>query len=120
QVQDVLELDPQHIGARTLETRLHEEAGRWELATESLKARLGIVLTTKDKVSLWLQLAQIYDARLRDPKSAVEALKEARKADPIHPVPPEEIARVLEASGDAKALRAAIEQLAVDAITPQE
>jgi cellulose synthase operon protein C len=119
-VQEVLEQDPQHVAARALETRLHEEAGRWELATQSLKARLGIVVTTNERVALWLQLAQIYDARLRDPKSAVEALQEARKADPIHPVPPEEIARVLEATGDAKALRVSIEQLAHDAITPQE
>src|SRR5690606_34440839 len=53
-VQEVLDQDPQHIGARTLETRLHEEAGRWELAAQSIKARLGIVLTTKEKVALWL------------------------------------------------------------------
>ncbi len=119
-VQEVLEQDPQHVAARALETRLHEEAGRWELAAQSIKARLGIVVTTKEKVALWLQLAQIYDARLRDPKSAVDALQEARKADPIHPVPPDEVARVLEAAGDAKALRLAIEQLAQDAITPQE
>jgi tetratricopeptide (TPR) repeat protein len=119
-IQEVLEQDPHHVAARALETRLHEDAGRWELATQSIKARLGIVVTTKDKVSLWLQLAQIYDARLRDPKAAVDALQEARKADPIHPVPPDEIARVLEASGDAKALRLSIEQLSNDAITPQE
>jgi tetratricopeptide (TPR) repeat protein len=119
-VQEVLDQDPQHVAARALETRLHEEAGRWELAAQSIRTRLSIVVTTKDKVALWLQLAQIYDVRLRDPKAAVDALQEARKADPIHPVPPEEIARVLEASGDAKALRISIEQLAQDAITPQE
>ena len=119
-VAEVLAQDPAHLGARVLETRLHEEAGRWELATQSLRARLDIVLTTQDKVALWLQLAQIYDARLRDPKAAVLALQEARRADPIHPVPPDEIARVLEAAGDAKALRTAVEQLAADAITPQE
>lgn len=119
-VQEVLELDPQHVAARALETRLHAEAGRWELATQSIKARIEIAATTKDKVALWLELAQICDVRLRDPKAAVEALQEARKADPIHPVPPEEIARVLEAAGDAKALRAAIEQLATEVITPQE
>lgn len=116
----VLEQDSQHVAARALETRLHEDAGRWELAAQSLKARLEIAVTTKEKVSLWLELARIYDVRLRDAKSAVEALREARKADPIHPVPPEEIARILSATGDAKTLRAAIEQLAVDAITPQE
>jgi tetratricopeptide (TPR) repeat protein len=119
-VQEVLVQDPAHVGARALETRLHEEAGRWELAAQSIRARLAIAVSTKEKVALWLQLGQIYDARLRDPKLAVEALQEARKTDPIHPVPPDEIARVLEAAGDAHALRLAIEQLAQDAITPQE
>jgi tetratricopeptide (TPR) repeat protein len=119
-VQEVLTQDPQHVGARTLETRLQEEAGRWELAAASIRARIDIAITTRDKVALWLSLAHVQDARLRDPKAAVEALQAARAADPIHPVPPEEIARVLEAAGDARALRVAIEQLATDAITPQE
>ena len=119
-INEVLEQDPQHIAARALETRLHEDAGRWELAIRSLRARVDIVTTAKEKTSLWLQLAQLYDARLRDPRSAVEALQEARKTDPLHPVPPEEIARVLEAAGDSKALRLAIEQLGSDGITPAE
>ncbi|MBX3228079.1 MAG: hypothetical protein KIT84_27360 [Labilithrix sp.] len=119
-VNEVLEQDPEHVAARALETRLHEDAGRWEQATRSLRARIEIVATAKEKTSLWLQLAQIYDARLRDPKSAVECLQEAHRADPLHPVPPEETARVLEAAGDAKALRVAIEQLSSDAITPAE
>ena len=45
-VQEVLDQDPAHVGARALETRLHEEAGRWELATQSIRARLEIVTTT--------------------------------------------------------------------------
>ncbi len=119
-VADVLQQDPQHIGARALETRLHEEAGRWELAAQSIRARIDLASSPREKVALWLALAQIQDARLRDPKAAVASLQEARKVDPIHPVPPEEIARVLDAAGDARALRIAIEQLAHDAITPQE
>lgn len=119
-VEEVLEHDPQHPAARALEARLHAEAGRWELAAQSIRARIEIATSTKDKVSLWLELAQIYDARLRDPTSAVAALQQARAADPVHPVPPEEIARVLAAAGDARALREAIERLADDAITPQE
>ena len=119
-VQEVLTQDPQHVGARALETRLQEEAGRWEQAAASIRARIDIAVTTRDKVALWLSLAHVQDARLRDPKAAVEALQAARSVDPIHPVPPEEIARVLEAAGDARALRVAIEQLATDAITPQE
>ncbi len=119
-VQEVLTQDPQHVAARALETRLQEEAGRWEQAAASIRARIDIASTTRDKVALWLSLAHVQDARLRDPTAAVEALQAARAADPIHPVPPEEIARVLEAAGDARALRVAIEQLATDAITPQE
>jgi tetratricopeptide (TPR) repeat protein len=119
-VSEVLEQDPQHVGARALETRLHEEANRWEQAAASIRSRIDIATETKDKVALWLALAQVHDVRLRNPKEAVEALMQARRADPIHPVPPEEIARVLEAAGDARALRQAIEQLANDAITPQE
>jgi len=45
-------------------------------------------------VALWLSLAHVQDARLRSPKDAVESLQQARKVDPIHPVPPEEIARI--------------------------
>lgn len=119
-VQEVLVQDPQHAAARALETRLHEDAGRWERAAESLRARIDIVSDAKEKVALWLALAQIQDVRLRAPKAAVESLQAARRVDPIHPVPPEEIARVLESAGDARALRGAVEQLAQDAITPQE
>ena len=119
-VAEVLEQDPQHVAGRALETRLQEESGRWEQAAGSIRARIDIVTTTTEKVALWLALAHIQDARLRSPKDAVESLQEARKVDPIHPVPPEEIARVLEAAGDARALRVAIEHLASDAITPQE
>ncbi|MDB4933168.1 MAG: domain protein putative component of TonB system, partial [Labilithrix sp.] len=119
-VQEVLEQDPQHVAGRALETRLQEEAGRWEQAAASIRARIDIAVSTREKVALWLALAHVQDARLRDPKAAVEALQQARTVDPIHPVPPEEIARVLEAAGDARALRVAIEQLANDAITPQE
>ena len=119
-VAEVLVQDPQHAAGRALETRLQEEAGRWEQAAESIRARIDIAITTSEKVALWLSLAHIQDARLRAPRDAVESLQQARKVDPIHPVPPEEIARVLEAAGDARALRAAIEQLANDAITPQE
>ncbi|AKV01095.1 TPR domain protein, putative component of TonB system [Labilithrix luteola] len=119
-VSEVLEVDGNHVAARALETRLHEEAGRWEQAAASIRARIELAVTSREKTALWLSLAHIQDVRLRSPKDAVASLQAARKVDPIHPVPPEEIARVLEAAGDAKALREAIEQLAHDAITPLE
>lgn len=119
-VEEVLVQDPKHPGARALETRLHEDAGRWEQAAASLRARVEQAPSTRERVALLLALAQIQDVRLRSPKDAIASLQAARRADPVHPVPPEEIARVLEAAGDARALRAAVEHLATDAITPQE
>jgi tetratricopeptide (TPR) repeat protein len=119
-VREVLAEDFGHAAARALETRLEEEAGRWELAARSLRARIDIVSTTAEKVSLWLALAQLQHQRLRRPLEAMQSLESARALDPAHPVPPEEIARVLEDHGDAHELRSAIERLATHATTADE
>lgn len=119
-VREVLAEDFGHAAARALETRLEEEAGRWELAGKSLRARIDIAATTAEKVSLWLALAQLQHQRLRRPLEAMQSLEQARALDPSHPVPPEEIARVLEDHGDAHELRAAIERLATHASTAEE
>ena len=115
-VDEVLSHDQDHAAARTLETRLHEDAGRWEKAAGSLKARIDAATrrgTPKlEVVSLWLALAQVQRDRLRAPAEALASLKAARVVDPSHPVPPEEIARLLESTGDAAGYRDALLQLA--------
>jgi tetratricopeptide (TPR) repeat protein len=119
-VREVLKEDPAHTAARALETRIEEEAGRWELAARSLQGRIEVTASTSEKVALWLALAQMQHARLHRPLDAMQSLEEARALDPSHPVPPEEIARVLEDHGDARALRDAIERLAAHASTPED
>jgi len=119
-IAEVLEQDKNHVRARALESRLHEQAGRWEQAAASLRARIDLASQTRDKVDLWLSLARIYDVRLRSPKDAIKCLQSAHKCDPIHPVPPEEIARILETAGDFRTLRDAAVELATDAGTPLE
>jgi tetratricopeptide (TPR) repeat protein len=119
-VREVLHDDPAHAGARALETRLEEEAGRWELAAKSLHARIDHAASGAEKVALWLALAQMQHTRLHRPLDAMQSLEEARGIDPAHPVPPEEIARVLEDHGDARELRDAIERLANQASTPED
>jgi tetratricopeptide (TPR) repeat protein len=119
-VREVLAEDFGHPAARALETRLEEEAGRWELAARSMRARIDIAPTTAEKVSLWLALAQLQHQRLRKPLEAMQSLEQARALDPAHPVPPEEIARVLENHGDAHELRSAIERLAIHASSADE
>lgn len=119
-VREVLVADPGHAAARALETRLEEDAGRWDLAAKSLRARIEHAPTNPEKVSLWLALAQLQHQRLGKPLDAMQSLEQARAIDPAHPVPAEEIARVLEDHGDARSLRDAIERLAAGAGTPDE
>lgn len=116
----VLDEEPGNLEARALETRLHEEAGRWELAAASLAKRIDLATSARERVALRLALAEMQSSRLRLPHDAVTTLRAARTDDPVHPVPPEEVVRVLEAVDEPAALRLAIEQLAEDAITPQE
>ena len=119
-VRDVLRDDPAHPGARELETRLEEASGRWEGAARSLRARIDAATTSAEKVTLWLALARLQHDKLHEPLQAMKSLEQARAVDPSHPVPPEEIARVLEDHGDAKALRDAVERLADHAAAPEE
>jgi len=119
-VREVIARDPAHAVARALETRLEEDAGRWEQAAKSLRARIDATPGTPDKVALWLALAQIQRSRLRAPHDALASLEKARLLDPTHPVPPEEIPLLLEGSGDPRALRDAIERLAAQARTAEE
>ncbi|WP_394826640.1 hypothetical protein [Pendulispora albinea] len=111
---EVLAYDPTNEAARALETRFHAEAGRWERAAASLKARIQCAPVPRDRLDLWLELAQIQELRLRSPKDAMVSLSAARAIDPNHPVPPDEIVRMLEATGDYVTLRDAMETLAND------
>jgi len=118
-VEEVLSENGQHEAARALETTLHEDAGRWELASSSLRARIDASKSKDEKVSLSLALAHIQASRLRSPTEALKALEAARSFDPTHPVPPAEIARVLEQSGNDRTLRDALLGLA-DTSTSRE
>ncbi len=119
-VRRVLAQDPSHGTARSLETRLEEEAGRWEMVASSLRARIDGASAKAEKVALWLALAQTQHVRLHRPLDAMESLERARDLDPAHPVPAEEIARVLEDHGDPRALRDAVERMAARAPTREE
>ncbi len=119
-VQEVLAADAAHGPARALEVRLHEESSRWEAAARAQAARIDHTYGGQERFPLWLSLAQMQDTRLRAPLDALKSLRQARALDPAHPVPPAEIARVLEATGDDRALRDALIQLASDAPTREE
>ena len=123
-VDEVLAQDHDHSAARALETRLHEETSRWEKVAASLRARIDAATRRKapkpDVVALWLSLAQVQRDRLRQPNDALASLKSARQFDPSHPVPAEEIARLLESANDPAGYRDALSQLADSAADPAE
>jgi cellulose synthase operon protein C len=119
-VTDVLASEPGHAEARVLETRLHENAARWELAAGSLRARIDQTPGKIEKVKLWLALAQVQDSHLRAHEDALLSLKAARALDPNHLVPPAEIARILLEKGSDASLRQAYEGLAQTATTSDE
>ncbi len=109
-----------HPAARALETRLHEESGRWERVAESLRARISSASSVEEKVTLWLALARVADVRLGATADALTALESAKKIDPVHPLPAIEIARVLRKSCDYEALRGALERLGDESIGKDE
>jgi tetratricopeptide (TPR) repeat protein len=119
-VREVLAREPSHQAALELETQVEQEAGRWELAARSLRKRIDLTPSVPDKVALWLAVAEIERTRLRAPLEALASLERAMALDPTHPLPPEEMARVLADRGDPRALHDAIERLAARAKTPEE
>jgi tetratricopeptide (TPR) repeat protein len=117
---EILEEDAGHVAARALETQIAEGMGRWELAAKSLRARIDLAAGPEEKVALWLALAHVQHAHLHSPLEAMASLEQAWALDPANPVPPEEIARVMEDHGDVRALCDAVERMAARAATPEE
>jgi tetratricopeptide (TPR) repeat protein len=117
---DVVTSEPSHREALELETELEEAAGLWDLAARSLRRRIDLAPSVPEKMSMWLTLAEVQRSRLRAPGEAFASLEQALAIDPSHPVPAQEMARLLEDSDDARGLRTAIEQLASKAKTPED
>ena len=119
-IEEVLQRAPDHEPARALEQRLHEGAKRWDRAAASLRARIDLAATDEGRVHLWLALAEMQDLHLRSPTEAMASLQAVRTLAPSHPVPPEKLASLLEATGDWVMLGGALEQLASTATSDEE
>jgi tetratricopeptide (TPR) repeat protein len=119
-VREVVESEPSHAEALELETQLEEAAGLWDLAARSLRQRIDLTTSAPEKMAMWLALAEVERSRLRAPAEALASLGQALALDPAHPVPAEEMARVLEDNDDPRGLRNALEQLASRARTPED
>ncbi len=119
-VRDVVASDPSHRPALELETELEEAAGLWDMAARSIRRRIDLTQSVPEKMALWLGLAELQRSRLRAPSEALASLERAAALDPSHPVPAQEMARVLADGDDARGLRGVLEQLASRAQTPED
>ena len=100
--------------ARELVTRLHSNAGRWELVASSLAARRAAERKKNAKLALALAEAAVFAQRLADPDRALATLEAAREIAPDDPAIASAIIGSLEAKGDQDALRSWLEKLAAD------
>jgi len=117
--QEVLAEDPAHDDGRALETRLHEDAGHWQKAADSIRARIQGTREPSAAAALWIAHAVLGETRLHDTQGAVASLTAAHALDPSHPVPETAIVRLLALATDATALRDTRVKLARDATTPR-
>ena len=69
-------------GINLLAVPLLALTGRWELAAHAIRARIEASNTVREKVLLWLSLAQLQNTRLRAPLDAMVSLERARALDP--------------------------------------
>lgn len=104
--------------AEALVTRLHTNAGRWELVAKSFAARAESAKSASERVALSLAWADTLRERLAAPERALEALAHARKANPGHPGLAAATVAILETSTDATRVRAELETLAEEATEP--
>jgi serine/threonine protein kinase len=103
--QEILVRRPAHGAARLLAQRLHEKAGRWGQVDAMLVARIEHSADARARASLWLAAAELRRDRLRDPAGALDAARAALAAEPSHPAARAAVVALLEASGEARALR---------------
>ncbi len=119
-VRAVLARTPGDPGARRVERRVHEAAGRWAQVDASLGACIENSKDPRETIDLWLARAELQRARLRAPKDALESLRAVLALDARHPAARESLAAQLEASGDPRTLRDGLVELAATAATAEE
>ncbi|MEZ4300439.1 MAG: tetratricopeptide repeat protein [Polyangiaceae bacterium] len=114
-VSRALDIDEDHPDALRALARHSERAGRHGEARAALMRLVQRTPDARAKFSIWLEIATVDELRRKDPRAAVEALRNAALQKPGHPLPQAEIVRLLRAAGDNEALAEALRALATSA-----
>ena len=100
--------------------RTHERTGHYEEALAQLRLILQHTRRGTPALSVAIDIAVLLEQRLRRPAEALAAYREAHRADPAHPVPLQEIRRLLLVTGDHRALAEELVGLAGSAPVPAQ
>ncbi len=114
-VDRALSVDPSDVEALRTRQRIDERMGRHEEARKSLVRLISCEEKTGNPFPLWLELAVLDEQRLKRPRDAVEAYRQAARHRAAHPLPRAEIARLLREIGDYAKLVEALMGLAANA-----
>ncbi|MCB9708426.1 MAG: tetratricopeptide repeat protein [Myxococcales bacterium] len=81
---NVLEIDPGNIQALRGLQRLYTALERWQELREILENQLAFVRTEREKIELYLRLAELWEDQFIKPEQAAEQLEHVVELDPTH------------------------------------
>ncbi len=110
-LRECLELDPNHFGALAELTETHRGQRDWQGAAEALIRIARLKRSVDEQVWAFSQLAEIYDAHLRDLPRAEAALRQVLKLAPAHLETLDRLASVLSLQGKAQEAARVLEEL---------
>ena len=111
-VERALAIGPDNPEALRARYRLLEKASRYDEARRTLLALIGREPDDTRRFALWLEVAILDEQRLKHPYDAVDAYSQAALIKPRHPLPQNEIVRLLRAEENPAKLCDALLQLA--------
>ena len=127
-----LSIDPEDPEALRARFRIDERAGRYDDARSALLRLIGREVRAWAErggekagpcdaaYALWIEVALLDERRLKRPRTAVDAYREAARIKPRHPLPRAEIARLLREIDDYDRLVEALTSLAEGARDPRD
>jgi cellulose synthase operon protein C len=119
-VERALGIGPDNPEALRARYRLLEKASRYDEARRTLLALIGGEADDARRFALWLEVAILDEQRLKHPYDAVEAYSQAALIRPRHPLPQNEVARLLRAEENPAKLVEALLLLAGSAADAAE
>lgn len=118
-LEQILELDPAHLGALTSLARHYRALDRWEDLANLYERHLALAADTPQKLEIALARARVLADQIVATDRAIAAYERVLEIEPENGAALESLARLRETAGQEDAALAAIEALAEKAETPE-